>query len=537
MTMRVGVDFGTANTVIARWDEAAGRGEPVPLPGLDLVRDGAAGVTQRVVPSLIAFSRHGEQRWTGARVTADPRLLADSTVTVFQSMKTHVTGRAVDIPRTVGDQKITSRMAAAQFLADVTAAVILAVDSADLELVATAPVEAFDAYRDWLTGEVSLGAGAARLRLVDEATAAAVGYQARMSPGDVFCVFDFGAGTLDISVTRVMEPEAAGRGPAVRVLAKAGLDLGGQHIDGLLAEWAASRAQLPQADAAARGRMFRQLLAGAERAKIELGRAGQAVIAAADPVTGAEVSVPVTRAEFDSLLREKDILGRAGRGLRKALDDAAGRGYPAADISAVFLTGGSSMIAAVRDMVALQFDPAIIHLDRPLEAVAAGAAAIAGGQELYDHIQHDYAIRYVGADGDYEFRTLVPAGTRYPAADPVTSLTIQPVHQQQHRLGIAIYELAHATYRDAGAELEIIYDADGGARTEVVGVQDRQEQAMRWLNEDSPTFLRADPPAATGTDRFRLDFRIDTRKCLTVSAFDLERKTWVLDRQPVVRLA
>lgn len=58
-----------------------------------------------------------------------------------------------------------------------------------------------------------------------------------------------------------------------------------------------------------------------------------------------------------------------------------------------------------------------------------------------------------------------------------------------------------------------------------------------WLNEDSPTFLDVDPPAAAGVARFSLDFRIDAQKRLTVSAFDIERRIWVLDRQPVVRLA
>jgi hypothetical protein len=43
--------------------------------------------------------------------------------------------------------------------------------------------------------------------------------------------------------------------------------------------------------------------------------------------------------------------------------------------------------------------------------------------------------------------------------------------------------------------------------------------------------------AAPGEDRFRLDFRIDVAKRLTVSAFDLRRMIWVLDRQPPVRLA
>lgn len=111
------------------------------------------------------------------------------------------------------------------------------------------------------------------------------------------------------------------------------------------------------------------------------------------------------------------------------------------------------------------------------------------------------------------------------------------MHDGQRRLGLAVYELAHATYRDSSAELEITFDAGGGARTVAVTPQQRQQRSMLWLNEDSPTFLRADPPATAGEDRFRLEFRIDAHKRLTVTAYDLRRHTLVLDRQPVVRLA
>jgi molecular chaperone DnaK (HSP70) len=537
VTVRIGIDFGAANTVVARWDENLGRGEPVPIAGIDLSREAADGVSQRVIPSLIAYSHSGEQRWVGAQVANRPGMLSDPGVSVFRSSKAVVTGRAVDIPRRVGDRKITGREAATQFLGDVTALAVLAVGADDLEIVATAPVETFDAYRDWLVREVGDGLAATRLRVVDEATAAAVGYQARMSPGEVFCVFDFGAGTLDVSVVQVTDPDADRAGSGVRTIAKSGLDLGGNHIDGLLADWAATRAGVPHGDAVAWNRVFPLLLASAEAAKVTLTGRDRAVIEARDPVTGARYRARISRPEFEELLLEHDVLGRATRGLRRALDDAAARGHPAEEIVSVFLVGGSSLIPAVQRMLRMQFDPAIVHLDRPLEAVAAGAAAIAGGQELHDHIQHDYAIRHVGDAGGYEFETLVRAGTAYPTPDPVKTLTIKAIHPEQRRLGINIYELAHATYRDASAGVEIIYDADGGARLMAVSAQRRQEQATLWLNEDSPTFLEAEPPAEAGADRFRLDFRIDSAKRLTVSAFDLKRKKWVLDRQPVVRLA
>ncbi len=294
---------------------------------------------------------------------------------------------------------------------------------------------------------------------------------------------------------------------------------------------------LPAGNPIGHNRIFALLLEAAETAKLTLAHADEAVIEATDPLTGTAYRYPLTRSRFERLLRDNDILGRVNRALRKALDGAAARGYPAEQITGVFLVGGSCLIPAVQDLVHLQFAPQIVHLDRPLEAVATGAAAIAGGRELFDHVQHDYTIRHVGrGEGGYEFEILVQAGTGYPTATPVKTLTIRAIRDSQRRLGLAIYERAHASVRDAGADLEIMFDTSGGARTVAISPQRRQERAMIWLNEDSPTFLEADPPARAGVDRFRLEFRIDQQKRLVVSAFDLHRMVYVLDHVPVVQL-
>jgi len=536
MTTRIGIDFGTANTVVAGWDHEAGRGVPIPLPGVDLLREAGPGPTQRVVPSLIAYADDGATRRLGAQVTPD--LAETPGVTVFASTKSNVAGQAYDAARTVGDRKITGREAAVQFLSDIMALALLAIEDDDLEIVVTAPVESFDGYRDWLVREVRDGLPTARLRVVDEATAAAVGYCARLNPGDAFTVIDFGAGTLDVSVVRVQEPETAGAGAGVRTIAKKGLDLGGNTIDALLAEHAVAQLPLPSGDQIGRNQVFRRLLTSAEQAKRTLAGAERAVITARDARTDAVHRVAVTRGEFDALLRDKGVLRRVNQALRGCLDTAAARGFATDDIRQVFLVGGTCLVPAVQDVVHLHFDPDVVRMDRPLEAVAAGAAGIAGGSELFDHIQHDYAIRHVDrVTGAYEFETLVEAGTAYPTPQPVRTLTVRAVHDGQRRLGLAVYELAHATYRDSSAELEISYDAGGCARTVAVTPQQRQQRSMLWLNEDSPTFLRADPPATAGEDRFRLEFRIDAHKRLTVTAYDLRRHTLVLDGQPVVRLA
>ena len=72
-------------------------------------------------------------------------------------------------------------------------------DCRDEEIGLTVPVEAFEHYEHWLTGVVE-AAGLPRFRLIDEPSAAALGYGVFLEPGDVYLIFDFGGGTLDVAV-------------------------------------------------------------------------------------------------------------------------------------------------------------------------------------------------------------------------------------------------------------------------------------------------------------------------------------------------
>ncbi|MEV6109303.1 Hsp70 family protein [Streptomyces sp. NPDC051940] len=530
MTERIGLDFGTANTVVARWDPAAGAAVPLGLGAVERVRE-AGGVLQRVVPSLIAYDGGSGRRLIGEQARERD---AEGDPFVFRGTKSCLAGHVVDVPRQIGEQRITARRAATDYLADLMALARLSASSEELEIVATAPVESFDPYRDWLVREVGGALPGTRLRVVDEATAAAAGYGARLAPGALFCVVDFGAGTLDVSVVRVEEPSS--RGSGVRAVAKAGADLGGTHLDALLARYVLERHERARGpvEPAARNRLLRRLLPAAEDAKIALTGRQEAVVE--DEATG--LRQVLDRPAFAALLREHDVLGRFGRVLRRALDQAAGLGCRTDDVEQVLLVGGSCLIPAVQDVAALSFRPGVLRVERPLEAVAAGAAAIAGGHELHDHIQHDYALRHLDTDrGAYAFETIVPSGTPYPSEGPVSALTVTAIRDGQDRLGLSVHELTHATGRDADAALEIVYDSRGGARVLPVTEQARGERATLWLNEDSPTFLTAEPPARAGEDCFRVEFHVDGAKRLTVHAYDLRRHRWALRGLPVVQLS
>ena len=73
-------------------------------------------------------------------------------------------------------------------------------------LVLTVPVDSFEVYRSWLSG-VCETLPVERIRLLDEPTAAALGYG--MTAAETLLVVDFGGGTLDLSLVQLTNTETA----------------------------------------------------------------------------------------------------------------------------------------------------------------------------------------------------------------------------------------------------------------------------------------------------------------------------------------
>ncbi len=63
-----------------------------------------------------------------------------------------------------------------------------------------------------------------------------------------------------------------------------------------------------------------------------------------------------------------------------------------------------------------------------------------------------------------------------------------------------------------------------------------EDRSLFWMNENSPTFLEANPPADMGQARFEVIFNVDHNKRLIVTARDLITGMMVLNNSPVVRL-
>jgi molecular chaperone DnaK len=542
MAGRLAIDFGTSNTVVALWDQDAGEGVPLILPDYnrDLTVAGGDGAFAAVpvVPSLIHYAADGEQWWVGEQVHAQG-LYEDAQTSRW--MKRYVARRTPTKLRLADGREITPADAGRDFLSAVLTVAANGVDvnPAEEEIALTVPVESFEHYDQWLLG-VAEAVGIQRVRLIDEASAAAIGYGAHVQPGDVYLIFDFGGGTLDVSVVLVEEDDAGGGAVhrRCRVLGKAGADLGGATVDQWIYQDVLRQAGVEDAADDVR-RLSRKLLVDCERAKELLSAQPSADVSVLDMFTGYMLSAEYTRERFEQMLEERGLFTTIDRTVRRALNAARDRGYDEDQIKAAFMLGGTSLIPSVQQALTRTFGGDRVMIDRPLDAVACGAAAFAAGVDVVDHIQHDYAIRYVDpAKGAYDYRPIVRRGTPYPTAEPVAKVVVKASHEGQGQLGVAVFEVGHRpTAGGEGQRLELVFDPTGAARVQAVSADEQDRRTHFWVNEQAPTFLRADPPGATGDPRFEVHFGVDANKRLVLSATDVRTGDVVYRDVPVVKLS
>lgn len=534
MAGRLAVDFGSSNTLVAVWDGEQGEALPLQLP--ELSRNVAVHSPQGdfaevpLVPSLIHYVDQ-DQRWIGQQVFDHELYEHQQTL---RWMKRYI-GRRTPMKLHLGSLDVPIRQAGRDFLSAVIASAVagMEIDPQQEEVALTTPVEAFQHYDQWLlsTAEAS---GVPHVRLIDEASAAAIGYGMDVETDDIYMTFDFGGGSLDIAIVQAQEQ---GSDQDVvrrcRVLGKAGCDVGGSTIDEWMFRDVLRKAKAKDAEPDVR-KISRKLLVDVERAKELLSVEERADVSVLDLYTGYMLSAEYTRRSYEQLLQRNGLFTEIDRTIRRALEDAQARGVDADQIKAVFMLGGSSLIPSVQQVLTRTFGGERVMIDRPLDAVACGAAMYVAGAEFRDHIQHDYAIRYSDpAQGGYGYRPIVRRGTAYPTTEPVAKLTIKSTPENPGKLGLAVFEVGDRV--NGNPPVELVFDAAGAARLRQVSGEEADKRTLFWLNEKSPAFL------ATGADdgqtQYEVHLGIDGNKRLTLSAIDLATGRYAYQDVPVVQLS
>jgi molecular chaperone DnaK len=534
MTGRLAVDFGTSNTLLAVWDQEKKEGTPLHLPEFGRIyRQGGEEIS--VIPSLIHYAPapHGEaggRRWIGEQVLQ--KGLYDSPRT-FRWMKRYISHRS-PYKVNLDGRELTPFMAGKDFLTTLLVYAAQELDLRDEEIALTVPVEAYEHYENWLASAVE-STGIKRYRLIDEPSAAALGYGAHIQPGNVYLIFDFGGGTMHASVILIETEDVPGKNRRCRVLGKSGKDTGGSTIDQWIYEEVLRLNGFEPGDESIRC-VSNTLLVECEQLKETLTFADRADLQVVCADGGLTFSASLSRTAFEDLLEQHGLFSEIDQTVRSAINNARERGYDQDKILAALMLGGSSQIPSVQKALRQIFGKERVYLNRPLDAVARGAAAFVAGVDFFDHIQHDYAIRHINpTKGDYDYRTIVNRGTPYPSSDPVARLVVKASYSGQKKLGIGIFEIGSQANRPPGA-MEIVFDPGGTARVMPVTPREEEQRAVFWMNERNPTFLIAEPPAEQGEACFEVEFNIDANKRLTLTARELSTGSLALKNYPVVKL-
>ena len=406
----IGVDFGTTNSVVA-----LARADGT-VRCLDWPAEGAVTTTFR---TALTFWREGRDVAHAAGPEAIARALAPEGDGRFvQSIKTHVASRLFTDTRLFG-QRFTIEDLVACVLGDLLddarvprevaitcgRPVVYAGESPDEALAIGRMREAFARV------------GRADVRFAFEPLGAAYWYARDLQRPETVLVADFGGGTSDFSVLRFAP---AADGVASQALAHSGVGIAGDTFDFRLLDHVVA----PRLGKGGRYRSFDKLLplpayihaafaqwhklswlksAATLRELVALNKASEppgalddllvlidadlgfalyrAVNATKVALSGQEqapfvfdeegvrIATPVARADFEAWIGADVAQLDAGLSAVLAASGMAGGG-----IDAVFMTGGTSYVPAVRRLFDARFPAERIHLGDAFQSVAAGLA-------------------------------------------------------------------------------------------------------------------------------------------------------------------
>ena len=277
----------------------------------------------------------------------------------------HPRGKTYTMPQVCAPILFSLRMMAQEFLQQDVRQVVL-----------TSPVS-FDEGRMQALEDAASLAGLELMETVDEPTAAALAHHFDEDFEEVVAVFDFGGGTFDFSLVDVSSDDLA-------VVATAGDTwLGGDDFDLALANAAANafwrRHQIEIRHQVVR---WQRLLIAAEKAKRELSIRDDTILALPDAALTSRgplaLRCPVGEAQFRQLVEE--LIERSLDTCREAMDLAE---IEPSAVNAVYMSGGTSCIPAVREAVAAYFDKTPKSTIAPERAVVMGAALV--GAQIWEN--------------------------------------------------------------------------------------------------------------------------------------------------------
>ncbi len=483
----LGIDLGTTKSAIAHLEGN--------IPEMILTPEG-----QRLLPSIVAFTATGEKlvgQPAKSQMITNPLNTIASVKTLMGKKYSEVEPYLKEFSFHIikyGDDLLRIEVNNQIYSPEEISAMILRKlkDAADRYLsdpidgvIITVPAYFNDSQRQ-ATKDAGTIAGLNVKRIINEPTAASLAYSGDLKKKAKLIVYDFGGGTIDISVLDVQNG-------VIKVLATAGnTHLGGNNFDialtqKLIKEFAAEN----HIDLANDKAALQRIREAAENAKIEL-----------SAIDECEINLPfitesedgplhlikyLRKSEFENLVKNEieQTLEICGRALHNA-------NLRISDVDEFLLVGGSTRIPYVQQKVRDFFKKEPNRKVNPDEIVAMGAAtqgSIIKGESkdilLLDVTPLALGVKTYGG----AFTRIINANTTIPVS---RSLIFSTVEDNQTEVDIQIFQ----------GEREIA-------------------EENKFLGKFT---LLAIKPAPRGVPRIEVTFNINVNGMLKVGAIDLSSK-------------
>jgi molecular chaperone DnaK len=355
MAKIIGIDLGTSNSAAA----ALIGGRPTIIPSAE-----GTSVGGKAFPSVVAFTKDG-QRLVGE--PARRQAVTNPEATIMAIKRKMGSREKIKIK----DKEFTPQDISAFILQKIKQDAEAFLGDKVEKAVITVPAYFNDNQRQ-ATKDAGEIAGLEVVRIINEPTAASLAYGLDKKSEQKILVYDFGGGTLDVSLMEV------GDGVFEVKSTSGDTQLGGTDMDNLLIDYIANDFKNKEGiDLRSDKTANQRLREAAEKAKIELSTTMQTSInlpfITANQAGPKHLEMTLTRSKLEELVMP--VIVKTRQPMEQAIKDA---GLSTSDITTIILVGGPTRMPVVQKFVSNIVGKEAERGIDPMECVAMGAAIQAG---------------------------------------------------------------------------------------------------------------------------------------------------------------